>query len=72
MSLQTFFQGNTMEWIKATKPRVVILIALTGIVSLFISAKGNVTILQLLIAGISGYLTIGGSHLVNAYIDRQT
>ncbi|MHA2365822.1 MAG: heme o synthase, partial [Candidatus Hodarchaeales archaeon] len=38
----------------------------------FISAKGNVTILQLLIAGISGYLTIGGSHLVNAYIDRQT
>lgn len=59
-----------LEYFKATKPRVVILIVLSGFVAFFISSWGSVTVPDVLVAAFSGYLAVGGSHAINAYIDR--
>ena len=61
-----------LEYFRVTKPRVVSLIILTGFVSLFISAKGiDVGFDKLIMSLLSGYLAVGGSHAINAYIDRN-
>ena len=61
-----------LEYFRVTKPRVVSLIILTGFVSLFISAKGiDVGFDKLIMSLLSGYLAVGGSHAINAYVDRN-
>lgn len=61
-----------LEYFRVTKPRVVSLIILTGFVSLFISAQGvGVGFDKLIMSLLSGYLAVGGSHAINAYIDRN-
>ena len=61
-----------LEYFRVTKPRVVSLIILTGFVALFISAKGiDVGFDKLIFSLLSGYLAVGGSHAINAYIDRN-
>ncbi len=61
-----------LEYFRVTKPRVVSLIILTGFVSLFIAKNGiNVTFADLIFSVLSGYLAVGGSHAINAYIDRN-
>ena len=61
-----------LEYFRVTKPRVVSLIVLTGFVALFISANGiGVTLADLIFSVLSGYLAVGGSHAINAYIDRN-
>ena len=60
------------EYFRVTKPRVVSLIILTGFVALFISSYGkDVSFVMFLASIISGYFAVGGSHAINAYIDRN-
>ena len=61
-----------LEYFRVTKPKVVSLIVLTGFVSLFIAKNGiDVTFGDLLFSVLSGYLAVGGSHAINAYVDRN-
>ena len=63
-----------LEYFRVTKPRVVSLIILTGFVSLFISAGVQglpVSFGEFFFSLLSGYLAVGGSHAINAYIDRN-
>lgn len=61
-----------LEYFRVTKPRVVSLIILTGFVSLFIASYGaNVGLDKFFVSMLSGYLAVGGSHAINAYIDRN-
>lgn len=63
-----------LEYFRVTKPRVVSLIVLTGFVALFISDGiygYPVSALDFIVSVLSGYLAVGGSHAINAYIDRN-
>ncbi len=59
------------RYVSLTKPRVVILLAITGIFSFIIGARGNVTIFDLVMALYVGYASSGGAMVVNSYFDRD-
>ncbi len=59
------------RYISLTKPRVVILLAITGIFSFIIGARGNVTIFDIIMALYIGYASSGGAMVMNSYFDRD-
>ncbi|MFX1512555.1 MAG: heme o synthase [Promethearchaeota archaeon] len=62
---------NLNKYFVLTKPKVVILLVLTGLVSYLIAAKGNITVYNIFSAIYIGYASSGGAMAINMVIDRD-
>ncbi len=62
---------NLNKYFALTKPKVVALLALTGLISYFIAAKGNITVYDTFSAIYIGYASSGGAMAINMVIDRD-
>ncbi|OLS24363.1 MAG: Protoheme IX farnesyltransferase [Candidatus Heimdallarchaeota archaeon LC_2] len=54
-----------------SKPRVILLLLITGIIGFIIPDINSVNFVDLLIFVISGYLSSGGAMMINSYIDQD-
>ncbi len=59
------------KYLLLTKPRVIVLLTITGIISYLIPSLEDIEILDIIIFTIVGYMTSGGAMTVNHYIDRD-
>jgi protoheme IX farnesyltransferase len=59
----------TRDFVALTKPRIISLLLVTTVASMFVA--GRPTWLQLLLVTLGGYLMAGGANAVNMYLDRD-
>ncbi|MHA2028363.1 MAG: UbiA family prenyltransferase [Candidatus Kariarchaeaceae archaeon] len=59
------------QFLSLSKPRIIILLLITGIVGYIVPDVSSVKLIDLLIFIIAGYLSSGGAMMVNSYIDRD-
>lgn len=64
-------QNTVRAYLSLTKPRIVVLLSITGIVGFILASKGKFSIIELVIAIFIGYLSAGGAMTINAYLDRD-
>lgn len=64
---------SVLEYISLTKPRIIVLLMITGIVGFFVPEPNmhGVRFLDLLVFIFIGYAAAGGAMTVNSYIDRD-
>ena len=60
-----------IEFLSLSKPRIIILLLITGIVGYAIPDVNSVNFFDLLIFIICGYLSSGGAMMVNSFLDRD-
>ncbi|MBP7928470.1 MAG: heme o synthase [Acidimicrobiia bacterium] len=65
------FGKRVLTYIRLTKPRVIELLLVTTVPSMFLAAKGVPDLWQMLIVLIGGALAAGGANTINAYVDRD-
>ncbi len=68
---QLSFYQSLRRYISLTKPRVVLLLAITGIFSYIIGVTGNFTMFDVIGALYIGYASSGGAMMINSYFDRD-
>lgn len=54
-----------------TKPKIVVLLSITGVVGFMVASKDSLSVIDLLIAILIGYMSAGGAMTINAYMDRD-
>ncbi len=59
------------KYLLLTKPRVIVLLTITGIIAYLIPSLEDIKILDIIIFTIAGYMTSGGAMTVNHFIDRD-
>lgn len=62
---------RVLTYIRLTKPRVIELLLVTTVPSMFLAARGVPDLWQVLIVLIGGALAAGGANTINAYVDRD-
>ncbi|MHA2298013.1 MAG: heme o synthase [Candidatus Hodarchaeales archaeon] len=60
-----------LAYLSLTKPRVVVLLLITGISGLMLASNENLEIVNLFIFCLVGYASAGGAMVINSYIDRD-
>lgn len=74
-AIESELKLSTMQvlkrYVSLTKPRVVVLLAITGIFSYIIGARGEVGFFDILMALYIGYASSGGAMMMNSYFDRD-
>lgn len=64
-------QKSVRAYISLTKPRIVVLLSITGVVGFILASEKQFSIIDLLIATLIGYMSAGGAMTINSYIDRD-
>jgi heme o synthase len=60
-----------MDYFWLTKPKVILLLLITTVASMFIAARGVPPFWTLLFTVLGGYLAAGGANSINCYLDRD-
>lgn len=60
-----------MKYLSLTKPRIILLLTITGIIAYLIPSLEDIKILDIIIFTIAGYMTSGGAMTINHFIDRD-
>jgi protoheme IX farnesyltransferase len=60
-----------MQFLSLTKPKIILLLLITGVVGYIIPDINSINLIDLLVFILCGYLSSGGAMMVNAFIDRD-
>ncbi len=64
-------QQSVRAYISLTKPRIVVLLSITGIIGFILASEEFFSVIDLSIAIFIGYMSAGGAMTINAYMDRD-
>lgn len=59
------------DWVRLTKPRVVLLLLLTALVAMVLAGQGTVSLRRVGWTMLGGYLCAGGAGAINCFLDRD-
>lgn len=59
------------DWIRLTKPRVIVLLLLTALVAMVLASEGTVSLSRIGWTLLGGYLCAGGAGAINCFLDRD-
>jgi heme o synthase len=70
-SMSTDIRANARDYISLAKPRIIVLLLITEVATMFIAARGVPSLPLLFWAALGGALASGGSGAINCWYDRD-